>query len=490
VFGLGLDTAPGATIGVPADFKSPLPSMARLNEKRNSLEAEVQRRLDRIKRVEEWSNQYATRIQFEPDAKPDPRFVRELQAWHGEMTRSLTDLPRELLLAYQRKQPQDAQQMIKLIQDVDFKVQADPQIRAITQLCNRFIYSPRQSFELTKVLSDKTTDHAKKRGLRVGGLLSGELNLPISRYDSAVPNNVRDSIAEQEEPKSRLLYDAARLLNQDKKDIAKLTKKGSPLSEIWEAKSLEQSLLEHGVPLGSIKLNGVPYARFHPNTASAVLKILSRLGAEYVQYALFPGVMNRPHAFIRDVLEAKSQGLNREQIWSKLSRRTVRVYRFVGASPTRLQQIMQEGMRSSFLRQGGNESSLPYALITKGLDYFILNHISYGAIKGSPVISTTPNEHSLLAYKIAMAYNEDPGSPIQCFAIDIPIYQTIVARTSSEATQKFEVLAWGAVARENLRYLRELPSDQFISSEDFREEMASQGHLQPELQEPPLPPVP
>jgi len=255
---------------------------------------------------------------------------------------------------------------------------------------------------------------------------------------------------------NRVFYYSLRILQLEALRITELEQQINELKKNELAKTQEQTLLKKGIDLNKIKVNGVNYSEFHLETASAFLHIVSNLGIEYGKFISNPGVQNRPHAFVRDIKEIQKQGLSDpEQIWNELRKKTYTLYRKLSLPENVKEDILKNGMDSNFLRMNGNTYNLIADILKNGLNIYITNHIINARTQGSPLLSTTFSQDSATALNLAQQYSGyDKNNDVYTFALNVPIYDIIIANNLSNQSKLYEILIWNQVKSDRIGVAR------------------------------------
>ena len=419
----------------------------------------------------------------------DPAILEAIAALKKSRRPRARELPSGVTDALRKYSPTNAAEFTKLLEATPFEIRSYPEWHAIIRLSGNYKFTPSEILDYELLLRKKVNravfEPNGDQEFEIYSLIP--LDSESSRRLAAPKSHALDRYTVDKDlkaPNQIALYDAYFLTTAEEVEIQRLRESLDYVHVQKAWKRIESDLIREKVIDESTTLGGIRYADLHSDVAGAYVTVVHRLGPAFGPYVAHPGVINRPSSFIRDALPLLQSGKSPEEVWKILSSRTVTLYRKLGGDENFVRQITREGMRSAFLRTGGTERELETKLLTGGLNDTILDHIRDAKTGASPVISTTLNDHSVIAYSIARGHSAQKGAPIHEFAMNVPIYDIVVATNRSDATRKFEILVWGNVPPENLGHLGVEEPNRPLGGYEFVEEMKDTPDLPDFLTEP------
>jgi hypothetical protein len=452
------------------------------------LDDEIRSRVSKLEALKKWMQEEDLRLTYAPYVvRPppvDPKILEMIAELRKSRMPRARELPRELVDALRKNPPEDITDYFKILEASPFEIRNSSEWTAINRYSERFKFDAGQLLDYEELMMKKLNkaEFIPNRD-QIFEIYS---NIPFDReYTrvSAAPKSHALRNGELTKPNQIALFDAYFLVTVEEGEIARLQEAltEARIQKGW--RRIEADLIRKKVITETTAVSGVPYGDLHSEVAGAYVTIVQRLGSAFGPYVAHAGVINRPEAFIRDALPLIESGKNPSEVWRALSEREVTLYRKLGGDEDVVRRISENGMRSAFLRSGGTEDELRTRLLTDGLDSVIRDHIGEGKVAESPMISSTLNSDSLLAYAIAESYSVPKGAPIQEFAMTVPIYDVVVARRLDDV-KNFEFLVWGKVSPRNVsRIGTEVPGKPTMAFE-IKHEMENTPALPDFLVEP------
>lgn len=165
-------------------------------------------------------------------------------------------------------------------------------------------------------------------------------------------------------------------------------------------------------------------------------------------------------------------------------KKTYTLYQKLSLPENVKEDILKNGMDSNFLRMNGNTYNLIADILKNGLNIYITNHIINARTQGSPLLSTTFSQDSATALNLAQQYSGyDKNNDVYTFALNVPIYDIIIANNLSNQSKLYEILIWNQVKSDRINYIKSEPP-LTVDIDSLRADRSSMGNLPDLLQEP------